>query len=140
MKTSTIPVSAPKWHIIDAEGQSIGRIAAKAAHVLRGKHRVTFSAHQLCGDHVIFTNISKMAINPSKLLQKEYFSHSGYMGHSKAIPLKRMLETHPDRVIMKAVQGMLPKNRLRAQMLKRVHVFTGSEHTHEAQKPTPLTV
>jgi large subunit ribosomal protein L13 len=140
MKTSTIPVSAPKWHVIDAEGQAIGRIAARAAHVLRGKHRVTFSAHQLCGDHVVVINISKMAINPSKLLQKEYFSHSGYMGHTKSVPLQRMLETHPDRVIMKAVQGMLPKNRLRAQMLKRVHVFTGSEHTHEAQKPTPLTV
>lgn len=140
MKTSTIPVTAPKWHIIDATDQAIGRIAAKAAHMLRGKHLPTFSPHQLCGDHIIVINIDKMAINQNKLLQKEYFSHSGYMGHTKSVPLKRMLETHPDRVILKAVQGMLPKNRLRAQMLKRVHPYVGTEHAHAAQKPTPLSV
>lgn len=140
MKTTTTPVSAPAWHIIDATDQSVGRMAATIAHVLRGKHKIDFSAHQLCGDHIIVINIDKIQTTPKKLLQKQYFSHSGYLGHLKSMSMGDMLERHPDRIILKAVQGMLPKNKLRAEMLKRVHAFTGSEHTHTAQKPTPLSI
>lgn len=140
MKTSTTPVSAPKWLIIDAEGQTLGRLAAKAAHVLRGKHRPDFSPHQLCGDHVIVVNASKLKFEQRKLMQKQYVKHSGYLGHLKSTSLAKMMETNPEMVIEKAVKGMLPKNKLQAEMMKRLHVFTDAEHTHEAQQPTPLTV
>lgn len=140
MKTSTIPASAPVWHIIDAEGQSLGRMATTIAHVLRGKHKASFSPHQLCGDQVIVVNAGKLKFDPKKLMQKEYVSHSGYIGHMKSTSLREMLEKHPDRVLTKAVQGMLSKNRLRSQIMKRLHVYLEAEHKHEAQKPTPLSL
>lgn len=140
MKTSTIPTQAPEWHVVDAENQSLGRMSAAIAHVLRGKHRPSFSPHQLCGDHVVVINVDKMALNARKLQQKEYVKHTGYLGHIKATPLKEMMQKKPETVLEKAVQGMLPKNKLRAQMLKRLHVFTGSEHSYAAQKPSPLSI
>jgi len=140
MKTSTLPVSAPKWYIIDAEGQTPGRIATKAAHVLRGKHKPSFSPHQLCGDQVIVINATNLKIGQKKMMQKEYISHSGYLGHLKAIKLKDLIEKTPERVIEKAVKGMLPKNRLRTPMMKRLHVYAEGEHKHEAQKPTSLSL
>ena len=140
MKTSTTPVTAPKWHIVDADGQTLGHLATSVAHVLRGKHKADFSPHQLCGDQVIVINASKLAFESKKLKQKEYVSHSGYMGHLKAVKLKEMLEKHPARVIEHAIKGMLPSNRLRADMLKRLHVYADAEHKHEAQKPSPLTI
>lgn len=140
MKTSTIPVSAPTWIIIDASGQTLGSIATTAAHRLRGKHKPTFAPHQLCGDHVIVINASDLALEQRKLQQKTYYKHTGYLGHLKATSLKEMLEKHPERVIEHAIKGMLPKNRLRTQMLKRLHVFAGAEHTHEAQQPEPVSL
>lgn len=140
MKTSTIPVSAPAWHIVDAEDQILGRLASKVAHILRGKHRPDFSPHQLCGDHVIIINAAKLKFEQRKLKQKQYVKHSGYLGHLKSTSLSKMMETHPERVMEKAVKGMLPKNKLQAQILKRLHVYNDAEHIHTAQQPTPLTV
>ena len=140
MKTSTLPVSDPAWHIIDAEGQTLGRMATKIAHLLRGKHKPSFSPHQLCGDTIVVINAGKLAFGQRKLLQKEYVRHSGYLGHIKSTRLDKMLEKHPERVVEIAVKGMLPKNRLRAQMLKRLHVYANEEHSHAAQKPVPLSL
>lgn len=138
MKTSTIPVSAPTWHLIDAEGQSIGKIAVKAATLLRGKHKATFSPHQLCGDQVVIINAEKVALPPKKGLRKTYYRHTGYPGNMKITSLTHMLEKKPTYVLEVAVKGMLEANRLRQQMLKRLHVFAGSEHPFAAQKPAPL--
>ena len=140
MKTTTTPVEAPKWHLVDAEGQTLGRLATAISHVLRGKHKVDFSPHQLCGDQVIVINAGKIAFESKKLKQKEYISHTGYIGHLKAVSLKDVLAKHPERVIEHAVKGMLPKNRLRTSMLKRMHVYADAEHKYEAQKPSPLTI
>lgn len=140
MKTSTIPVQAPKWVIIDADGQSLGRVAAKVAHLLRGKHRPSFSPHQLCGDHVVVVNISKLGFHPTKLDRKTYTKHTGYIGHLRTTSLRKMMEDRPTEVMVKAVKGMLPSNRLATQMLKRLHVFAEAEHDHEAQQPEPLSI
>ncbi|MBT3293539.1 50S ribosomal protein L13 [Candidatus Peregrinibacteria bacterium] len=140
MKTSIIPVQAPAWHIIDAEGQSLGRMAATIATVLRGKHKPTFSPHQLCGDHVVVINISKLKFTVPKLKRKLYYKHTGFIGHLKTKTLEERMEKHPDRVVMDAVKRMLSKTRLRNEMLKRLHLYTDANHNHEAQKPTPLTI
>ncbi len=140
MKTTTVPVSAPKWHIIDAEGQSIGKIAVKAAMVIRGKHKATFSPHQLCGDHVIVINAEKVKLPPKKGLRKMYHRHTGYPGNMKHSNLTQMLEKKPTYVIENAVKGMLEANRLRQQMVKRLHVFVGADHPYNAQQPSPLTL
>lgn len=140
MKTSTIKPADPQWHVIDAEGQSIGKIAVKAASILRGKHKVTFSPHQLCGDHVIVVNAGKVALPPKKGLRKTYHRHTGFPGNMKHVSLTQMLERKPTYVIENAVKGMLEANRLRQQMVKRLHVFAESEHPYQAQKPVPLTL
>jgi len=138
MKTSTIPPSAPRWVLIDAEGKNLGRIAARVSMILRGKHRASFSPHQISGDHVVVINAGKLTFTASKFRRKTYYKHSGYLGHLKATPLAKMLAEKPAKVIEKAVYGMLPINRLRAKAMLRLHVFAGSEHTHTAQKPVPL--
>ena len=138
MKTSTIPVSAPLWHIVDATGLTIGFVSSKVSTVLRGKHRPSFSPHQLCGDHVIVINVEKLAVTPEKGRRKTYFHHTGRLGHSHIKTLATMMEKTPEKTIEKAVYGMLPKNRLRHQMLRRLHVIKGTEHKYVAQKPTPL--
>ena len=138
MKTTTVPVSAPLWHIVDATGLTIGFVSSKVAHVLRGKHRPTFSPHQLCGDHVIVLNVEKLAVTPEKGRRKTYFHHTGYIGHSHIKTLAKMMEETPEKVIEKAVHGMLPKNRLRHAMLRRLHVCRGTEHQYAPQKPTAL--
>lgn len=140
MKTSTIKPSEPKWHVIDAEGQTIGKIAVKAAMLLRGKHKVTFSPHQLCGDHVVVVNAGKIALPPKKGLRKTYYRHTGFPGNMKVASLTWMLEKKPTYVIEVAVKGMLEDNRLRQQMLKRLHVFAESEHPYVAQKPEPISL
>jgi len=138
MKTSTPPASAPTWYVVDADGQVLGRLAARIAHVLRGKHKPSFSPHQLCGDEIIVLNAAKLAFEARKLAQKEYVTHTGYFGHLKVEKLKDAISKHPERVIEHAVRGMLPDNRLRNGMLKRLHVFADGEHPHAAQKPVPL--
>lgn len=139
MRTSTVPAPAPVWVLVDAEGKSLGRMAARIAHILRGKHRPCFSPHQLCGDHVVVINAGKLALPQKKLMQKVYRKHTGYIGHLRTKTLAKMMEESPERVVQLAVKGMLPANRLRPQMLKRLHVFVGEHHSHEAQKPTVLS-
>lgn len=141
MKTSTVPVSAAAdWRVIDATGMKIGRLSTRLAMVLRGKHKPSFSPHQLCGDHVIVLNAEKLDVSPEKARRKTYVRHTGYFGHISFMSLGKMMEKSPEKVIEKAVYGMLPRNRLRLQMMKRLHVFTGSEHPYAAQKPTNLTL
>ncbi len=140
MKTSTPPAPAPKWMLIDAEGTNLGRVAVKTVIILRGTHRASYTPHQLCGDHVIIINAGKLVFAASKFNRKTYHKHSGYLGHMKAIPMKRMVEEQPAEVVRKAVYGMLPTNRLRAQALKRLHVYADAAHEHAAQKPVPLSL
>ncbi|MAE68310.1 MAG: 50S ribosomal protein L13 [Candidatus Peribacteraceae bacterium] len=139
MKTTHLKPADPQWILVDAEGQNLGRLSTKIATILRGKHRASFSPHQLCGDHVIVINAEKLFFHPTKHRRKIYVKHTGYLGHLKTWSLKEMIEKKPTEMIEKAVKGMLPKNRLSKQMLKRLHVYAGPEHQHEAQKPQPLT-
>lgn len=131
---------APHWIILDANNQSIGRVAVTAASILRGKHRPHFSPHRVCGDHVIVVNVKEMRVHSAKRTQKLYQHHTGYFGHVKVERLEDLLNNNPAKVIERAVWGMLPKNRLRPDSLKRLHVFDGGEHPFAAQKPFPLTV
>jgi large subunit ribosomal protein L13 len=140
MKTTTVPVSAPVWYVVDAADQILGRVAAKAAYVLRGKHKPSFSPHQMCGDHVIVLNVEKLSISQKKLLNKLYTTHSGYLGHMRTKTLGKMMEEKPAEVMLKAVYGMLPRNRQRLQLMKRIHVFKGDAHPYAAQKPVPLNL
>lgn len=140
MKTSTIPVSAPAWYVIDAEGQSLGKIAVKAATYLKGKHKPTYAPHQLCGDQIIVINAAKIDLPPKKIFRKTYFRHTGFPGGKKIVGLQEMIEKKPEYVIEHAVKGMLPDNRLAREMMKRLHVFAAAEHDHEAQKPSPLAL
>jgi large subunit ribosomal protein L13 len=140
MKTSFVKQPAPKWLVIDAEGETIGKIAVKAAHILRGKHRVTFAGHMLGADHVVVINAAKIALPPKKGLRKTYYRHTGFPGNMKVASLTWMLEKKPTYVIEHAVKGMLTDNRLRQQMLKRLHVFADAAHPYEAQQPKPISV
>jgi len=140
MKTSTVKAAASQWVLIDAEGQSLGRLAALAASRLRGKHCPSFSPHLLCGDNVIVINTNKLGLHPTKLHRKTYARHTGPVGHLKVATLKEMMERDSTKVVHLAVRGMLPANRLRKQMLKRLHIFRDAEHPHEAQKPVPLAL
>jgi large subunit ribosomal protein L13 len=140
VKTTTVPVSAPKWFVIDATGQSLGKIAVKAASILRGKHKASFAPHQLCGDCIIVLNAGKIALPAKKTFRKTYYRHTGYPGNMKITGLAQMLERKPQYVIEHAVTGMLESNRLSKLMMKRLHVFAGNEHPYEAQKPEVLTL
>lgn len=140
MKTSHPKPADPKWILIDAEGQNLGRMSARIAMILRGKEKATFSPHQLCGDHVIVINAEKLEFHPTKHRRKVYVKHTGYLGHLKSWSLQDMLDRRPTDMVTLAVKGMLPKNRLARQMRKRLHVFVGPEHSHSAQQPQPLTL
>lgn len=140
MKTSSPKPAEPKWILVDAKDRNLGRLAAKIATILRGKHKPSFSPHQLCGDHVIVINADKLYFHPTKHRRKIYITHSGYLGHIKTKSLQEMIDKKPTEMVEIAVKGMLPKNRLARQMMKRLHVVTGEEHGHEAQTPTPLTL
>lgn len=129
-----------KWYVVDAEGQTVGRLAAEVAKVLRGKHKPTFTPHVDTGDHVIVINADKVVFTGKKLTQKTYFRHSGYPGGTTFTAAGKMLATRPERVIEIAVKGMLPKNRLGAQMYRKLNVYAGAEHPHAAQQPEVLTL
>src|SRR5918997_2054431 len=142
MKTfSATPKDIEKrWFIVDASGIPLGRLAAEVAKILRGKHKPTFTPHMDTGDNVIVVNAAKVRLTGRKAEQKEYFSHSGYMGHEKHTPIATMLAKHPERVIEKAVYGMLPKTALGRQKLRlKLRVYPNAEHPHAAQQPTVLT-
>ncbi len=128
----------PKWYLVNAEGQILGRLASKIAKILMGKHKPEYTPSQVLGDFVVVVNAEKITVTGKKLRDKKYYSHSGYLGNLKERSLREMLEKHPERVIELAVKGMLPKNRLRNDMMRRLKVYRGPEHPHQAQKPEPL--
>jgi len=129
-----------QWWLVDAEGMRLGRLATQIARILRGKHKPIYTPHLDTGDHVVVVNASKVALSGNKANQKTYFRHSGYMGHEKHIPFKKMIETHPERVIELAVKGMLPKNTLGRHMREKLKVYAGVEHPHQGQDPQPLKI
>lgn len=123
------------WYVIDAEGQTLGRLATKIAIVLRGKHKPIFTPNVDCGDYVVVINAEKIAVTGNRLDDKMYYRHSGYPGGLTGITLRRQLELHPTRVIESAVRGMLPKNKLGRKMFKKLKAYAGPEHPHHAQQP-----
>lgn len=128
-----------KWFVVDAEGKVLGRLAAEIVRILRGKHKPMYTPHMDTGDNVIVINAAKVRLTGRKAEQKEYFRHTGYMGHERFTPVATMLAKHPERVIEKAVYGMLPKSTLGRQVLRRkLRVYAGAEHPHAAQTPTAL--
>ena len=128
-----------KWYVIDAAGKPLGKTAVAAANILRGKHRPEFTPHVDCGEYVIVINAAKAVLTGKKLDQKIYYHHSDYVGGMKETTLREKLNKKPEEVIELAVKGMLPKGPLGRQMLKKLHVYAGAEHKHEAQKPEVLT-
>jgi len=124
-----------KWYVIDAENQTLGRLATQVAVLLRGKHKPIYSPFIDAGDHVIIINAEKINVTGKKLDQKIYVTHSGWIGGRKEVTLRTMLDKKPDKVLYEAVKGMLPKNTLGRDMLKKLRVYAGSEHDHQAQKP-----
>ncbi|MBM3306754.1 MAG: 50S ribosomal protein L13 [Candidatus Eisenbacteria bacterium] len=137
----TKPGEVVRQHfVVDAEGQVLGRLASKVASVLRGKHKVVFSPSVDAGDFVIVVNAAKIEITGKKLDQHSYFSHSGYPGAARYLKMRKLMEAAPDRVVRHAVKGMLPKNKLGRRMLKKLRVYAGPEHPHEAQRPEPLSI
>lgn len=127
-----------QWYVVDAEGEVLGRLAAKVALVLRGKHKPEYTPHVDCGDNVIIINAEKIRLTGNKLADKEYIRHSGFPGgQSKETPAE-MLVKYPERIVEHAIKGMLPKNRLGSQLFRNLKVYVGSEHKHEAQNPTKL--
>jgi large subunit ribosomal protein L13 len=127
-----------EWYVVDAKDQTLGRLATRIAQVLRGKHKPIFSPHVDVGDYIIVLNADKIRVTGKKLDDKIYYHHSGYPGGLKARTLRQQLEKHPERVIHSAVRGMLPKNRLGRKMIKKLKVYTGDSHPHQAQQPKVL--
>jgi len=123
------------WYVVDAQGKTLGRLATQVATVLRGKNKPVFTPHVDCGDYVIVVNADKVHVTGRKLLQKKYYHHSGYHGGIKEISLRDQLRKFPERVIQSAVRGMLPKNRLGRQLIKKLKIYDQPTHPHLAQKP-----
>ena len=129
-----------KWYVVDAEGKTLGRLAAEVAKVLRGKNKAIFTPHIDTGDYVIVVNAAKVTVTGKKLDQKIYYRHSAYVGGLKETTLREMMAKKPEKVVELAVKGMLPKGPLGSQMLKKLHVYAGPEHEQQAQKPEVLEV
>lgn len=127
-----------KWYVVDAEGCTLGRLTSEIAKVLRGKNKPVYTPHIDTGDYVIVINAAKVKVTGKKLDQKVYYSHSDYVGGMKETTLREMMDKKPERVIELAVKGMLPKGPLGRSMIKKLHVYAGAEHNHEAQKPEVL--
>jgi large subunit ribosomal protein L13 len=126
------------WFVVDAEGQTLGRLATRVASVLRGKHKPTFTPHLDLGDHVIVINADRIVVTGAKAEDKAYHSHSGFPGGLRSVPFGRMLERRPTRIVETAVRGMLPKNKLGRAMASKLKVYAGPDHPHAAQRPLPL--
>ena len=129
-----------KWYILDAEGKVLGRLAVEAAKILRGKHRPTYTPNVDTGDHVIVINADKVVLTGNKLQNKKLYRHSGYPGGLKAISYSTVMATRPELAVKKAVEGMLPHNRLGSAMAKKLKVYSGQEHPHQAQLPEAWTI
>ncbi len=127
-----------KWFTVDAEGENLGRLASRVAMVIRGKHKPSYTPHADCGDFVIILNADKVEVTGKKVDQKEYIRHTNYPGGQRKTSYREMMEKHPERVLEKAVRGMLPKNKLGAVLYRNLKVFGGSEHTHEGLNPTTI--
>lgn len=131
----------PRWFVVDADGLVLGRLATEVAKILRGKHKPMFTPHMDTGDFVIVVNASKVRLTGRKMEQKTYFTHTGYMGHDRKTPIASVMKSHPERVIEKAIFGMLPKTGLSRNSIRhKLKVYAGAEHPHVAQMPTPLTI
>jgi large subunit ribosomal protein L13 len=129
-----------KWFVVDADNQVLGRLATRVATILRGKHKPTFAPHLDVGDHVVVVNAEKVHLTGRKRQDKMYRWHTGYIGGLREVSAEKMLKTHPERVVEWAVQGMLPKNRLGRAMARKLKVYRGTAHPHQAQRPEPLAV
>jgi large subunit ribosomal protein L13 len=129
-----------KWYVVDATDQTLGRLATQIATVLRGKHKPEYTSHEDVGDFVIVVNAEKVHVTGRKLDQKKYYWHTGFPGGIREISLARQLQEHPERVIEHAVKGMLPRGPLGRRQLRKLRIYEGAEHPHEAQQPEPLTV
>ena len=129
-----------QWHVIDATDDVLGRLASHAATLLRGKHKPIFAPHMDTGDFVIVVNAGKVALTGNKLQDKRAYRHSGYPGGMHSVAYSELLAKHPERVVEKAVKGMLPKNSLGRNMLRKLKVYAGPDHPHQAQQPTPFTI
>lgn len=129
-----------QWHLIDADGKTLGRVATQIAHVLRGKHKPSFTPNSDMGDFVVVVNASKIKLTGKRSELKEYFQHTGYPGGATFEKFKDLIRKHPERVMEHAVRGMLPHNRLGRQIIKKLKVYAGPEHPHVAQRPVALTL
>lgn len=129
---------ARNWYVVDAEGETLGRLASRIAPILKGKHKPVYTPHMDCGDYVIIVNAEKVRVTGRKMDQKLYYRHSGYPGGLRSISLRDQLAKHPERVLQAAIRGMLPKNKLGRRMLKKLKVYAGDSHPHQAQQPRPL--
>ena len=128
------------WYIIDAKDMPLGRVASKAAVMLRGKHKATYTPHIDCGDNIIIINASEVLLTGNKLEDKKYYDHSRYVGGLRERTAKEMKEKYPEEMMERAIKGMLPKGRLGRQMIKKLHVYADANHKHEAQKPKTITL
>ncbi|MFQ5746251.1 MAG: 50S ribosomal protein L13 [Gemmatimonadota bacterium] len=140
MKTYTVKAGEieREWFLVDARDRTLGRLASGIASILRGKHKPTFSPHLDVGDYVVVINARDVRLTGRKAMQKKYFRHSGYMGGERFVPFEKLRATHPERIIERAVKGMLPKNKLGRQMAKKLRVYAGPEHPHGPQSPRAL--
>lgn len=128
-----------EWFLVDAQNQILGRLASQIAHRLRGKHKPEFAPHMDNGDFIVVVNCEKIKVTGNKLQKKNYYHHTGYVGNLKSITLEKQLQQKPEEVLRTAVRGMLPKNRLGRAMLKKLKIYAGAEHPHQAQEPKTLT-
>lgn len=128
------------WFVVDATGKTLGRLSTEIAHRLRGKHKPVYTPHVDTGDYIVVVNAEKVRVTGNKMSDKMYHHHTGYIGSLKSVPLEKLLKSHPERVIEKAVKGMLPRGPLGRQMYSKLRVFKGPEHTHTAQQPIPLEI
>ena len=129
-----------EWVLVDAEGQTLGRLASKVAVLLRGKHKPNFTPHVDCGDNVIVVNAEKINLTGNKWTDKSYIRHTGYPGGQKSLTASELFEKSPERLVEKSIKGMLPKNKLGAELFRNLKVYVGSEHDHEAQKPKTINL
>jgi len=138
-KSANKETADKKWLLVDAEGQTVGRLASEVAKLIRGKHKPNFTPHADCGDNVIVINAEKVSFSGTKLINKEYVRYTGYPGGQRSLTAQEMLQKHPQRLIEKAVKGMLPKNTLGRNLFTNLKVYVGSEHKQEAQNPQVIT-
>ena len=138
---STKPAEVTRdWYLVDATGKTLGRLASEIARRLRGKHKAEYTPHVDTGDYIVVVNAEKIHVTGNKMKDKTYYHHTGYIGGIKSVSLEKLLQTHPERVIEKAVKGMMPRGPLGREMFSKLKVYAGTEHKHAAQQPVPLDI